>query len=89
VAGAKLPQGSVVNLILSNGKVTVPDVRNLAVTEAISLMTNPAVGYSTSVEIKNAASCNGNPGNVVIDQSIPPGEAKQKQNIILYVECVQ
>ena len=88
VAGAKLPQGSVVNLILSNGKVTVPDVRNLAVTEAISLMTNPAVGYSTSVEIKNASSCNGNPGNVVIDQSIPPGEAKQKQNIILYVECV-
>ena len=89
VAGAKLPQGSVVNLILSNGKVTVPDVRNLAVTEAISLMTNPAFGYSTSVEIKNAASCTGNPGNVVIDQSIPPGEAKQKQNIILYVECVQ
>ena len=88
VAGAKLPQGSVVNLILSNGKVTVPDVRNLAVTEAISLMTNPAVGYTTSVEIKNAGSCNGNPGNVVIDQSIPPGEAKQKQNIILYVECV-
>ena len=89
VAGAKLPQGSVVNLILSNGKVTVPDVRNLAVTEAISLMTNPAVGYTTSVEIKNAGSCNGNPGNVVIDQSIPPGEAKQKQNIILFVECVQ
>lgn len=89
VAGAKLPQGSVVNLILSNGKVTVPDVRNLAVTEAISLMTNPAVGYTTSVEIKNAGSCDGNPGNVVIDQSIPPGEAKQKQNIVLFVECVQ
>jgi serine/threonine-protein kinase len=89
VAGSKLPQGSVVNLILSNGKVTVPDVRNLAVTEAISLMTNPAVGYSTSVEIKNSASCNGNPGNVVIDQSIPPGEAKQKQNMVLFVECVQ
>ena len=88
VAGAKLPQGSVVNLILSNGKVTVPDVRNLAVTEAISLLTNPAVGYTTSVEIKNAGSCNGNPGNVVIDQSIPPGDAKQKQNIILFVECV-
>ena len=88
VAGAKLPQGSVVNLILSNGKVTVPDVRNLAVTEAISLLTNPAVGYTTSVEIKNAGSCNGNPGNVVIDQSIPPGEAKQKQNIVLFVECV-
>ncbi len=88
VAGSKLPQGSIVNLILSNGKVTVPDVRNLAVTEAISLLTNPAVGYTTSVEIKNAASCNGNPGNVVIDQSILPGDAPQKQNIILYVECV-
>jgi beta-lactam-binding protein with PASTA domain len=69
--------------------VTVPDVRNLAVTEAISLLTNPAVGYTTSVEIKNAGSCNGNPGNSVIDQSIPPGEAKQKQNIVLFVECVQ
>ena len=89
VAGSKLPQGTVVNLILSNGKVTVPDVRNLAVTEAISLLTNPAVGYTTSVEIKNAGSCNGNPGNSVIDQSIPPGEAKQKQNIVLFVECVQ
>ncbi len=88
VAGSKLPQGSIVNLILSNGKVTVPDVRNLAVTEAISLLTNPAVGYTTSVEIKNAASCNGNPGNVVIDQSILPGEGPQKQNIVLYVECV-
>ncbi|MTA31223.1 MAG: Stk1 family PASTA domain-containing Ser/Thr kinase [Actinobacteria bacterium] len=89
VAGSKLPQGTVVNLILSSGKVMVPDVRNLAVTEAISLMTNPAVGYTTSVEIQNAGSCDGNPGNVVIDQSIPPGEAEQKQNIILFVECVQ
>ena len=89
VAGAKLPQGSVVNLILSNGKVTVPDVRNLGVTEAISLLTNPAVGYTTSVEIQNAGSCSGTPGNIVIDQSILPGEAEQKQNIILYVECVQ
>ncbi len=89
VAGAKLPQGSVVNLILSNGKVTVPDVRNLGVTEAISLLTNPAVGYTTSVEIQNSASCSGTPGNVVLDQSILPGEAEQKQNIILYVECVQ
>jgi serine/threonine-protein kinase len=88
VAGSKLPQGSIVNLILSNGKVTVPDVRNLAVTEAISLLTNPAVGYTTSVEIENAASCNGSPGNVVIDQSILPGEGPQKQNIVLYVECV-
>jgi serine/threonine-protein kinase len=84
-----LPQGSVVNLILSNGKVTVPDVRNLGVTEAISLLTNPAVGYTTSVEIQNSASCSGTPGNVVLDQSILPGEAEQKQNIILYVECVQ
>ena len=89
VAGAKLPQGSVVNLILSNGKVTVPDVRNLGVTEAIGLLTNPAVGYTTSVEIQNAGSCSGTPGNIVIDQSILPGEAEQKQNIILYVECVQ
>jgi eukaryotic-like serine/threonine-protein kinase len=88
VTNARLPLGSVVNLILSDGKVQVPDVRNLEVLEARSILTGPTIGFSVSVEILNAAQCTGTPGNIVIGQSILPGEADQLQNIILYVECI-
>ena len=88
VANSQLPQGSVVNLILSDGTVEVPDVRNLLVVEAINILTNPAIGYTASVEIVGGAQCTGTPGNVVVQQSVLPGKAQQKQNMILYVECV-
>ena len=88
VTNARLPLGSVVNLILSDGTVQVPDVRNLEVLEARSILTDPAIGYQVSVEILDAELCTGTPGNVVLEQSILPGEAKQKQSIVLYVECI-
>jgi len=88
VANSKLPQGSLVNLILSDGTVQVPDVRNLLVVEAINILTNPAIGYTASVEITTGSACTGTPGNIVVDQSILPGKAPQKQNMILFVECV-
>lgn len=88
VTNSMLPLGSVVNLILSDGTVEVPDVRNLEVLEARSILTGPTIGYTVSVQILNAAQCSGTPGNVVLEQSILPGKAKQLQNIVLYVECV-
>jgi eukaryotic-like serine/threonine-protein kinase len=88
VTNARLPLGSVVNLILSDGKVQVPDVRNLEVLEARSILTGPTIGFTVAIEILDAARCTGTPGNIVIEQSILPGEAAQLQNIILYVECV-
>lgn len=88
VTNSKLPLGSVVNIILSDGTVQVPDVRNLEVLEARSILTNPSVGFTVSVEILDAPSCTGTPGTVVLEQSILPGEAPQLQNIILFVECV-
>jgi len=88
VTNARLPLGSIVNLILSDGTVQVPDVRNLEVLEARGIMTDPAIGYTVAVEILDAEICTGTPGNVVLEQSILPGEAKQKQNIVLYVECI-
>ena len=88
VTNSRLPLGSVVNLILSDGTVQVPDVRNLEVLEARGILTDPAIGYSLSVEILDAELCTGTPGNVVLEQSILPGEAQQKQNIVLYVECI-
>ena len=86
--GQKLPLGSVVNLTLSNGKVLVPDVRNLSVLEARTILTATTIGYTVSIEIVDAQTCNGTPGNVVVEQSILPGEAPQLQNIVLYVQCV-
>jgi serine/threonine-protein kinase len=86
--GQKLPLGSVINLTLSNGKVLVPDVRNLTVLEARTIMTGATIGYTVSIEIIDAPTCTGTPGNIVIEQSVLPGEAPQLQNIILYVQCV-
>ena len=88
VTNSRLPLGSVVNLILSDGTVQVPDIRNLSVLEARSIITGPTIGYTVSIEILDAASCTGTPGNVVIEQSVIPGQAPQLQNMILYVECV-
>ena len=88
VTNSRLPLGSVINLILSNGTVQVPDVRNLEVLEARSILTGPTIGFTVSVEILDAALCTGTPGNVVIEQSVLPGDAPQLQNVVLYVECV-
>ncbi len=88
VANSKLPLGTVVNLVLSDGTVQVPDVRNLDVLEARSILTAPTIGYTVSVEIFDAANCNGTPGTLVVDQSIAPGQQPQLQNIVLFVECI-
>jgi len=88
VTNSRLPLGSVINLILSDGTVQVPDVRLLAVLDARGILTDPQIGYTVSVEVLDADLCTGTPGNVVIEQSILPGEAPQRQNMILYVECV-
>ena len=88
VTNARLPLGSVVNLILSDGTVEVPDVRNLEVLEARSILTDPSVGFSVAVEILDAELCTGTPGNVVLQQSILPGTSDQRQSIVLYVECI-
>lgn len=87
-AGQKVTPGSTVNLVLSNGKVIVPDVKNLQVLEARNILTAPNIGYQVSIEVQNADTCQGTPGTVVLDQSITAGPAPQQQTIVLYVECV-
>ena len=88
VANAKLPLGSVVNLVLSDGTVQIPDVRNLDVVEARNILTAPTIGYSVSIETLDGPTCAGQIGNTVLDQSVPAGQAPQMQSIILYVECI-
>jgi serine/threonine-protein kinase len=82
-----VPEGSAVNLIISNGKVLVPDVRNLNISEARAAMTAPAVGLPVSITTREE--CDGAQGTIVVDQSVLPGLAPQGSAVILYVGCVQ
>jgi serine/threonine-protein kinase len=88
VANVQVPTDEVVDIVISNGQVIVPDVRNLDVVEARRVLTAPDVGYSVSVEILDAEICLGDPGTVVLQQSVLPGLQEQLQEVILYVECV-
>ena len=82
-----VPEGSAVNLIISNGKVLVPDVRNLNISEARAAMSAPAVGLPVSITTREE--CDGAQGTIVVDQSVQPGLAPQGSAVILYVGCVQ
>lgn len=88
VANVQVPTNTVVNIVISNGQVIVPDVRNLDVVEARRVLTAPDVGYTVNVEILDAEICLGDPGTVVLQQSILPGIQEQLQEITLFVECV-
>lgn len=85
LTNAQVEPGTVVNLVISNGKVLVPDVRNLSIDDARSLLTGPDLGLTVSITTKTT--CTGSQGTIVIDQSIAPGLTNQKSAIVLYVGC--
>ena len=84
---SEVAEGSAVNLIISNGKVMVPDVRNLDISDARAAMSSPAVGLPVSIATKTE--CTGAQGTIVVDQSVAPGLANQGSAVILYVGCQQ
>jgi serine/threonine-protein kinase len=85
VLNTEIAEGTAVNLIISNGKVLVPDVRNLDISEARNIMTATDVGLTVSITTVDV--CSGTQGTIVTDQSILPGLADQRSAIILYVAC--
>ena len=88
VANADVAEGSVVNLVISNGQVNVPDVRNLSTSEAQSKMSSPEVGLTVSIAVQGGSCPAGKTqGTIVVDQSILPGLTPQGSAIILYVGC--
>jgi serine/threonine-protein kinase len=82
---SQVAPGTTVNLVISNGKVLVPDVRNLSIDDARSLLTAPDVQLTVTITTKNT--CSGTQGTIVQDQSIPAGLTNQKSAIVLYVAC--
>ena len=85
LVNAQVAPGTTVNLVISNGKVLVPDVRNLSINDARSILTAPDV--SLTVTITTKTTCTGSQGTIVVDQSIPAGLTKQLSAIVLYVGC--
>jgi len=88
VANADVAEGSVVNLVISNGQVNVPDVRNLSISDAQSRVTAPEVLLTSTIEVQGGSCPAGKTqGTIVVDQSILPGLTPQGSAIILYVGC--
>lgn len=85
LTNAQVAPGTLVNLVISNGKVLVPDVRNLSIDDARSLLTAPEVSLTVSITTKTT--CTGTQGTIVVDQSIPAGLTNQMSAIVLYVGC--
>jgi beta-lactam-binding protein with PASTA domain len=83
--GTSIAAGTVVNLVVSNGQVLVPDVRNLDVTTAKNRLGAPDVGLQTTVAA--ATACTGTLGNLVLDQSVQPGLTPQGSVVTLTVAC--
>ena len=85
-ANERVPGGSVVNLLVSDGQVQVPNVENLSISEAQRIMQAPEVGFS--VVIAQPDACAGTVGTLVATQSIPAGLAPQLSSITLTLNCV-
>lgn len=85
LTNAQVTPGTLVNLVISNGKVLVPDVRNLSIDDARSLLTAPDVSLTVSITTKTT--CTGTQGTIVVDQSIAAGLTNQMSAIVLYVGC--
>jgi serine/threonine-protein kinase len=83
---SQIEEGGTVNLVISDGKVEVPDVRNLSISDARSILTGVAVGFTVVIET-DPNPCDGTPGTIVVDQSIEPGLATQRSEIVLTVAC--
>lgn len=85
-ANERIAEGSIVNLLVSDGQVQVPNVENLSVSEAQRILQSPEVGFTVIVE--QPLDCTGSVGSIVATQSIPAGLAAQKSTITLTLNCV-
>ena len=85
-ANERIVEGSVVNLLVSDGQVQVPNVRNLSISDAQRIMQAPEVGFS--VVVAQPEGCVGTVGTTVQNQSIEPGLADQRSSITLTLNCV-
>lgn len=77
-------EGTVINLVISNGLISVPDLTNYGISEAEALLTGTELGLEVSIETQGE--CLGSQGTIVISQSVV-GQAEQGSTVVLYVSC--
>ncbi|GAA2176481.1 Stk1 family PASTA domain-containing Ser/Thr kinase [Agrococcus versicolor] len=77
-AGTNVSQGDEIGLIVSSGQVTIPDVVNQSISQAIATLQAPEVGYQ--VRQLFVTSCQ---GGRVIQQDLAPGSHPQGGTITL------
>lgn len=80
-AGTPVKQGITVDILVSTGKVTVPQVKGLPMEQALSQLRAPAVGLK--VEQVPLYDCYVTNDRAVVNQSIAPGDAPQGSTIQL------
>lgn len=74
-------RGTKVDLRVSNGKVTIPDVRNKPLADATAELSGPDLGIS--VTVVPDGSCAAVDGSPVTSQSAGPGEVPQRSEVKL------
>jgi serine/threonine-protein kinase len=74
--GSELREGDAVNLVVSNGLITVPDVRGLTVGEASAQLSE----LQLRITVQGDSSCT---GQTVTGQSLAPGDQPQNSEIVL------
>ena len=86
--GTYAASGSTVDLIISNGKVDVPDVTSMNIIQAKNQLSGATYGLKVLVATQEAGCTNKVPlGTTVLGQSIPAGPTKQGSTITLFVAC--
>lgn len=78
-AGEQADAGSTVDIILSTGKVEVPDVTGMTRDQAIAALQAPEVMLSTNIETVQTS---GQPAGTVISQSSAPGTSIEQGSTV-------
>ncbi|WP_307807056.1 Stk1 family PASTA domain-containing Ser/Thr kinase [Naasia sp. SYSU D00057] len=78
--GTQIAEGATVNLVVSDGLVEMPDVRNLTVTDARGLLEGPELLLRVSVE--STTNC-GEASDKVVAQSLAPGTVPQGSEVTI------
>jgi serine/threonine-protein kinase len=88
-ANTDVSEGTAVKLLVSDGRVLVPNVVSLTSIEAQRAMQAPEVGFEVVIQPPtDCTAAGGTVGSVIASQSVPAGLFEQKQTVTLVLTCV-
>ena len=79
--GEVVPSGTTVDLVVANGKVTIPNLVGKSVTDATAILTGPTIGLTPKLVAVTTCAAS-NPAKVK-SQSLSPGDAPAGSSITL------